>query len=213
MSSFLDVILHLDQALRTLATDFGPWTLAILAAVIFCETGLVFFPFLPGDSLLFAAGSLAAIDQETLPVERVLIVLILAACIGDAVNFEVGRRVGAPLKAWIERRPGGGAHIQRAERFFEEHGGKAIVLARFLPFLRTFVPFVAGLANMQKRRFFLFNVFGGTVWVTSFVIAGYLFGNLPIVQKHLHFVVLAIIVISVAPIVVEVIKARRAAQS
>ncbi len=205
----LDFLLHVDVYLTKLIADYGTLTYAILFGVIFAETGLVVTPFLPGDSLLFAAGTFAA--TGALRLEVLMVVLILAAVIGDAVNYTIGRRLAhtflddAAETSWMHKVVKR-EHVQRAHDFFEKHGGKAVVLARFVPIVRTFVPFVAGGAAMSYRVFAFYNVTGAILWVTICVGAGYFFGNIPVVRENFELVVIGIIAISVIPIVIEVIK-------
>jgi membrane-associated protein len=209
----LDLLLHADQLLADFVRDYGLLTYCILFAIIFAETGLVVTPFLPGDSLLFAAGALAATGMLSLWV--MVPVLIAAAIIGDAVNYAVGRRLArrflddAPDTGWIFRVVKR-EHVLRAHEFFEKHGGKAVVLARFVPIVRTFVPFVAGGAYMSYRVFALYNVTGAILWVGICVGAGFLFGNIPVVKENFELVVLGIIGVSLLPILFELIKSRRA---
>jgi membrane-associated protein len=195
----LDFILHVDEHLQQLLRDWGLWTYVLLFVIVFSETGLVVTPFLPGDSLLFAAGSLSALYPDLLPLVPLLIVLLLAAVLGDAVNYAIG--------AWIGPRAFSGRvpllnqrHLLRAQEFYERHGGKAIVLARFVPIVRTFAPFVAGIAGMQYGRFALYNVSGGFVWVLLCTLAGYWFGNLPLVKQNFELVIIAIIGLSLVPL-------------
>jgi membrane-associated protein len=202
----VDFILHIDRHLTELVTEHGAWTYAILFLIVFCETGLVVTPFLPGDSLLFAAGALSA-GQGLHPL--VLIVLLfVAAVVGDGVNYAIGSVVGT--KAFDGRsrllKP---EYLERTNRFYEKYGGKTIVLARFVPIVRTYAPFVAGAARMSYPRFLFFNVAGGFAWVTLFVLGGYFFGNIPVVQENFGLVVIAIILLSVAPIGWEFLKHRR----
>jgi membrane-associated protein len=209
----LDLLLHADQLLAEFVRDYGLLTYCILFAIIFAETGLVVTPFLPGDSLLFAAGALAATGVLSLWV--MVPVLIAAAIIGDAVNYSVGRRLArrflddAPDTGWIFRVVKR-EHVVRAHEFFEKHGGKAVVLARFVPIVRTFVPFVAGGAYMSYRVFALYNVTGALLWVGICVGAGFLFGNIPVVKENFELVVLGIIAVSLLPILFELVKSRRA---
>lgn len=202
----VEVFLHLDRHLTAITSQYGTWTYAILFLIIFAETGLVVTPFLPGDSLLFAAGAIAALGG--LDVRVLVLLLVVAAILGDTVNYWIGARIGRRAFSgdirFIKQE-----YLHRTEHFYEKHGGKTIILARFVPIIRTFAPFVAGVGIMEYRRFLLFNVVGGAVWVTLFTLAGYFFGNLPVVKQNFSLVVLAIIVLSVLPIVIEVVKARR----
>jgi membrane-associated protein len=202
----MDFFLHLDKHLTEITAQYGTGTYIILFLIVFAETGLVVTPFLPGDSLLFAAGAIAALGG--LDVRLLIILLIVAAILGDTVNYWIGARIGRRAFSgnirFIRQE-----YLHRTERFYEKHGGKTIILARFVPIIRTFAPFVAGVGVMDYRRFLLYNVVGGVAWVTLFTLAGYYFGNLAIVKQNFSLVVLAIIILSVVPIVVEVIKARR----
>ena len=202
--SLIEFILHLDAKLAMIINQYGAWTYAILFAVIFMETGFVITPFLPGDSLLFAAGSFAA--RGWLNIWVLLILLSVAAILGDTVNYWIGHYMGdrAYNVKWIKRE-----YLDRTHAFFEKHGGKTIFLARFVPIVRTFAPFVAGMGKMSYSYFFSYNVFGGIAWVFIFTLMGYFFGNLPFVQKNFELVILAIILISVVPAVWEIVKARR----
>lgn len=208
----IDFILNFDAHLTGFVQNYGTLTYGILFAIIFAETGLVITPFLPGDSLLFAAGALAA--TGALSIEVIFVSLVIAAVIGDAVNYSIGRRLAyrflddAPDSGWIFRVVKR-EHVVRAHEFFEKHGGKAVVLARFVPIVRTFVPFVAGGAKMTYRTFALYNVTGAILWVVICAGAGYLFGNIPVVKENFELVVIGIIVVSVLPIAFEVIKSWR----
>lgn len=204
----IDFILHIDEHLKTMVANYGTWTYVILFAIIFCETGLVIMPFLPGDSLLFAAGALAATPESGLNVWYMMGLLIIAGILGDTVNYHVGRYLGprvmsGALSRWINIK-----HFQATEAFFEKHGGKTIIFARFLPFIRTFAPFVAGVGKMNYSRFLMFNVVGAIVWVVSFVMLGYFFGKIPIVEERFSLVVLGIIGVSVLPMFYELIRHR-----
>jgi membrane-associated protein len=203
----VDLFLHLDKHLGAILETYGVWTYAILAVVIFCETGLVATPFLPGDSLLFAAGAFAALGS--LDVGVLLLLVPAAAIAGDNLNYWIGRRVGPRVFTdkvrWLKRE-----HLLRTHAFYEKHGPKTIVLARFVPIVRTFSPFVAGIGAMPYRRFLAWSVFGGFLWVLLFVPAGYFFGNLPVVKENFSLVILGIIFVSVLPIVIEVMKQRKA---
>jgi len=208
LHGIVDLFLHLDRHLGEILNTYGAWTYAILALVVFLETGLVATPFLPGDSLLFAAGAFAALGSLDL---WVLLVLLSAAAIaGDSLNYWIGRRVGPRVFTdrvrWLKRE-----HLVRTQEFYERHGGKTIVLARFVPIVRTFAPFVAGIGAMPYRRFFAYNVIGGLLWVGLLVPAGYFFGNLPVVRDNFSIVVLAIIGVSLLPLVIEYVRQRRAA--
>ena len=201
ISWFIDVILHLDKHLTELVADYHIWVYLILFLIIFCETGLVVTPFLPGDSLLFAVGALAAVDQTgTLDATWVWILLTFAAVLGNEVNFRIGRMIGP-------RAFGGGLrwlkqdYLVRTQGFYEKHGGKTIILSRFIPIIRTFAPFVAGVGQMRRRRFAAYNVAGGFAWVTLFIWGGYLFGNVPLVKENFGLVTIGIVVVSVLPVV------------
>lgn len=198
---------HLDQTLGDLVRQYGAWSYGILFAIVFAETGLVITPFLPGDSLLFAAGALAGLGSIRLDLAAG--VLIAAAILGDTVNYWIGQYLGHRLLAWgrLIRKE----HIDRTHAFFEKYGGKTIIIARFVPIVRTFAPFVAGIGEMTYSRFLAYNVIGALLWVFICVGLGYLFGNLPLVKNNFSLVILAIIVISIMPAVVEFIRARRAA--
>lgn len=209
---FVDLLLHVDEYLRDLVEMYGPWIYAILFAIVFAETGLVVTPFLPGDSLLFAAGALAA--SGALDVTVASIVVLAAAIIGDAVNYAIGRSVGRQLVRRAETDPRwrrwiNPAYVARAHEFFERHGGKAIVLARFMPIVRTFVPFVAGIGEMSYPKFAFYNIAGAVLWVGVCVGAGYAFGNVPVVRDNFSLVAIGIVVVSVLPMVVEFIRYRR----
>ncbi len=212
MASLVDLILHVDEHLMALAVAYGPWIYALLFAIVFAETGLVVTPVLPGDSLLFAAGALAG--AGILNPVAVASLLMAAAIAGDAVNYSVGRAIGprvfnatdtsSRLHRLLNRE-----HLNQAHAFFERHGGKAIVLARFVPIVRTFVPFVAGAGSMSYPAFALYNVTGGIAWVAVCVGGGYLFGDLPFVKKNFSLVALGIIFVSLLPMVIEFVRSRR----
>jgi membrane-associated protein len=209
---FVDLLLHVDEYLRDLVEMYGPWIYAILFAIVFAETGLVVTPFLPGDSLLFAAGALAA--TGALDVTAASIVVLAAAIVGDAVNYAIGRSVGRQLVRRAETDPRwrrwiNPAYVARAHEFFERHGGKAIVLARFMPIVRTFVPFVAGIGEMSYPKFAFYNIAGAALWVGVCVGAGYAFGNVPVVRDNFSLVAIGIVVVSVLPMVIEFIRYRR----
>ena len=214
MTAFLDVLLHVDRYLLTLVSTYGTWVYLILFLIVFAETGLIVTPFLPGDSLLFAAGAIAAVGR--LDVRIVIVVLIGAAVLGDAVNYAVGRIAGGHILRAVETNPRwrrwlNPAHVARAHDFFERHGGKAVVMARFVPIVRTFVPFVAGVAEMSYPSFAFYNVAGAVVWVVLCVGAGYVFGNVPIVRENFSLVALGIVAVSMLPMLVEYLRHRRRA--
>ena len=200
---YIDWILHLDEHLAQFAQMLGAWFYGLLFAIIFSETGLVIAPFLPGDSLLFAVGALAASQPDSLSIYVLVPLLVVAAILGDAVNYAIGKWIGPQIfckdSGWLLNKN----HLLRAQTFYEKHGAKAIILARFLPILRTFAPFVAGIGGMQYRRFWIYNVVGGVAWVSLFLIGGYAFGTHPFVKENFHTVILAIIVISALPIAYE----------
>jgi membrane-associated protein len=200
----IDLFLHLDEYLDTIISQYGAWTYGILFVVIFVETGLVVMPFLPGDSLLFAAGTFAALGS--LNIWFLAGLLMVAAVLGDTVNYSIGHYLGERAYSikWIKRE-----HLDKTHAFFEKHGGKAIFLARFVPIVRTFAPFVAGIGKMSYAYFATYNVVGGITWVITFTLLGYFFGNIPFVRKNFELVIIAIILISVMPMFFEWWKARR----
>ena len=206
----IDFILHIDRHLAELTAAYGPWIYGILFLIIFCETGLVVTPFLPGDSLLFVAGAIAT--QDAMNIHLMVILLIIAAILGDAVNYSIGRFFGVRLFANPDSKIFRRRHLEITQTFYARHGGKTIILARFVPIVRTFAPFVAGMGHMPYRRFATYNVVGAIAWVTLFSYAGYFFGNLPMVQSNLHYLIVAIIFVSILPGVIEILRHRRAAQ-
>ena len=210
ISTIIDFILHIDQHLAALSAEYGVWIYAILFLIIFCETGLVVTPFLPGDSLLFAAGGIAALGEMNIPLMVAL--LLVAAILGDAVNFAIGKYFGARLFANPDSKIFRRAYLDKTHAFYEKHGGKTIIIARFVPIVRTFAPFVAGMGNMHYGRFIRYNIIGAILWVVLFSYAGYFFANIPLVKNNLALVLAAIIVISVLPGVIEVVRARREAK-
>ncbi len=216
MAELIDLLLHVDRYLLELIANYGVWIYAILFTIVFAETGLVVTPFLPGDSLLFATGALAATGALDVRVATVLV--LVAAVGGDAVNYTIGRSAGVRLIHLARTNPRWGRwinpkYIARAHSFFERHGGKAIVLGRFMPIVRTFVPFVAGVAEMSYPAFALYNVTGALAWVGICVGAGYLFGNVPTVKNNFSFVAMGIVVVSVLPMVFEYVRYRRGSPS
>ncbi len=210
ISNLVDLFLHLDQHLNEIIQTYGVWTYAILFSIIFMETGLVVTPFLPGDSLLFAAGTFAGMGS--LNVWILFISLSFAAIIGDTVNYWIGHYIGPRAFSgnvrFLKKE-----HLDRTHAFYEKHGGKTIILARFIPIIRTFAPFVAGIGAMSYGHFISYNIIGGVLWVGLFVFMGYFFGNLPFVQEHFGVVVIAIILISVLPAVYEFLKERSLAKN
>jgi len=206
LTQLVDAVLHVDAHLIELVQKYGAWTYAILTLVVFLETGIVVTPFLPGDSLLFAAGALAATGG--LDVGLLWILLTVAAIVGDTVNYWIGHAVGprafTSRSRFLKRE-----HLEKTHAFYEKHGGKTIVLARFMPIVRTFAPFVAGIGSMSYRRFIAYNIGGGVLWTTLFIFGGFFFGNIPAVKDNFTLVILAIIALSVAPGVVEFVRARR----
>ena len=200
----IDIIIHLDKHMYELCTAYGAWVYAILFVVVFAETGLVVTPFLPGDSLLFAVGSLAAIGA--LDFTTSVLLLITAAILGDTVNYWIGDYVGPKVFHYENSRFLNKEYLIRTHQFYEKHGGKTIIIARFLPIIRTFAPFVAGIGSMTYRRFVLFNVVGGVLWVMLFVPAGYFFGSVPIVKNNFSLVIIALVLIPGIPALVEVIR-------
>jgi membrane-associated protein len=207
LHTVLDVVLHLDQHLASWSASLGPLLYVVLFLVVFCETGLVVTPFLPGDSLLFAVGALSAIPESGLNVVSITLALVVAAILGDSVNYKIGHLFGERALAGHYRYVNP-KHLQRTQLFYERYGRRAIIIARFAPILRTFAPFVAGIARMPYPRFIVSNVVGGVIWVTSFCAAGYFFGNIPAVKSRFHIVIVAIVVISLIPAVVEYLRAR-----
>lgn len=209
VKTLIDFILHIDVHLSELIRDYGAMTYAILVAIVFVETGLVVMPFLPGDSLLFAAGAFAGKGDFNLILLGSL--LTVAAIAGDSLNYAIGKYIG-PRVFEINSRFINRAHLKRTHDFFEKHGGKTIVIARFMPIVRTFAPFVAGVGAMNYTRFIVYNVIGAVVWVWGFLLLGFMFGNLPAVKKNFTLVIMAIVFISVLPGVIEVVRARLAAR-
>jgi membrane-associated protein len=212
VAELLDVLLHVDRYLLDIVTTYGAWIYALLFLIVFAETGLVVTPFLPGDSLLFAAGALAA--TGALDIGAASLLILVAAVAGDAVNYAIGRAVGVRIMARARTDPRWGRwvnleYVERAHAFFERHGGKAIVLGRFMPIVRTFVPFVAGIAEMSYPMFALYNVTGALAWVGICVGGGYLFGNVPIVKENFSVVAIGIVIVSILPMIVEYVRYRR----
>lgn len=209
IQALLDFILHIDVHLAQLVAEYGIWIYGILFVIIFCETGLVVTPFLPGDSLLFVAGALCSLPTNHISVHLLVVVLMVAAVSGDAVNYLIGRFFGHKLFSNPDSKIFKQSYLEQTHKFYEKHGGKTIILARFVPIVRTFAPFVAGMGQMEYKRFSLYNVTGGLLWVLIFTYAGYFFGGLPFVQENLKVLMLVIIVVSVLPAVIEVWRNRK----
>ena len=211
ISGLIDFILHIDQHLVALTQDYGIWIYAILFLIVFCETGLVVTPFLPGDSLLFAAGAVAALGGMNVHIAALL--LLAAAIIGDAVNFAIGKYFGEKLFTKPDSRIFKREYLDKTHAFYEKYGGKTIILARFVPIVRTFAPFVAGMGDMHYGKFIRYNIIGALLWVGLLTYAGYFFGTQPIVQNNFGLMVIGIIVVSILPMVVEIAKAKWGKQS
>jgi membrane-associated protein len=204
VKKLIDFVLHIDRHLAEIIAQYGTWTYAVLFLIIFAETGIVIVPFLPGDSLLFAAGAFCAKPETGLNVHLMAALLFVAAFIGDTVNYWIGAKVGPVVfkrndSIFLRKK-----HLEQAHAFFEKYGGRAIILARFVPIVRTFVPFVAGIGGMRYSQFIAYNAIGAFIWIYFFAYAGFWFGNQPFVQKNFKLVILAIIIVSVVPIIVEI---------
>ena len=208
LAAFIDIILHLDKHLTMLVQHYGTWIYAILFAIIFSETGFVVTPFLPGDSLLFVAGAVAALGGMDIAI--LIGVLIAAGALGNMLNYQIGRFIGPKVFHWENSRFFNRAALDKTHAFYEKNGGKTLVISRFLPLFRTFAPFVAGIGAMTYSRFTFFNLIGAVAWVGSLTLAGYFFGNLPVVKSNLSLLILAIIVVSVLPGIIEIWRSRRA---
>lgn len=204
----IDFILHIGDHLQELVNNYGGWIYAILFLIVFCETGLVVLPFLPGDSMLFAAGTIAAVGEMN--IFALIGLLIVAAMLGDFVNFEIGKHFGRKLFANPDSKIFKQSYLRKTEDYFAKYGGRTIIIARFIPIVRTFAPFVGGMGRMPYSEFVRYNVIGAVVWVTAFTLLGYFFGQLPFVKEHFSWIMIAIIVISVLPMVVEIIRHRQA---
>ena len=206
IQKFIDLFLHLDLHLASIMQQYGGWTYLILFTIIFCETGLVVMPILPGDSLLFATGALVAVGN--LKIEMVILLLVVAAILGDAVNYAIGYYLGPKVLSrnsrFLKKE-----YLDRTHRFYEKYGGKTIVFARFIPIIRTFAPFLAGVGRMSYWKFGSYNVIGGVLWIAIFTLGGYFFGNLKVVRHNFTLVVIAIILISVMPAVIEMLRSKR----
>ena len=197
LAAFIDIVLHLDTYLVVLVQQYGVWIYAILFAIIFSETGFVVTPFLPGDSLLFVAGAVAAVGGMNIVI--LLALLVVAAASGNMLNYHIGRYIGPRVFKWENSLFFNTSALQKTEAFYEKHGGKTLVISRFLPLFRTFAPFVAGVGKMDYLRFCFFNLIGAGLWVISLLLAGYFFGNLPWVKQNLSFVIVGIVVVSLLP--------------
>jgi len=211
LTTLLYSLLALDQTLAVIAAQYGPWLYALLFVIIFAETGLVVFPFLPGDSILFISGTVVA--AAGLNVHMLVVVLIIAAILGDSVNYSIGNYIGPkifdrPDSRWFKQ-----DHLRRTQAFYDRYGGVTIIIGRFVPIIRTFAPFLAGVAGMRYARFLTFNIIGGVVWITSLVYAGYVFGNIPWVKDNLTWIVIAIVVVSLLPAISTFFQERKARRS
>ena len=203
----VNFILHIGDHLQELVNNYGNWIYAILFAIVFCETGLVVLPFLPGDSMLFAAGTIAAVGDMNIFV--LIGLLIVAAILGDFVNFEIGKRFGQKLFSNPNSKIFKQSYLQKTHDYYEKYGGRTIIIARFIPIVRTFAPFVGGMGNMNYAQFARYNIVGAVLWVVSFTTLGYFFGQLPFVKEHFSWIMIAIIVFSVVPMIVEIIRHRK----
>ena len=203
----VNFILHIGEHLQELVNNYGNWIYAILFAIVFCETGLVVLPFLPGDSMLFAAGTIAAVGDMNIFV--LIGLLIVAAVLGDFVNFEIGKHFGQKLFSNPNSKIFKQSYLQKTHDYYEKYGGRTIIIARFIPIVRTFAPFVGGMGNMNYAQFARYNIVGAVLWVVSFTTLGYFFGQLPFVKEHFSWIMIAIIVISVVPMIVEIIRHRK----
>jgi membrane-associated protein len=210
IKSLIDFVLHIDQHLVEIVQDYQTWTYLILFIIIFAETGLVVTPILPGDSLLFAAGAIIAKPETGLSIVAMLVLLIIAAILGDLVNYHIGKYIGPKAFSGHYKflKP---EYLNRTHQFYEKHGGKTIIYARFIPIIRTFAPFVAGVGAMTYAKFASFNVIGGIAWVTSFLMLGYFFGGLPVIKDNFTYVIFLIIFVSVLPPIIEVWRSRKKA--
>jgi membrane-associated protein len=207
MKEAIDFILNIQEHLTTFTSAYGPLVYGLLFLIIFCETGLVITPFLPGDSLLFAVGAVAADPVSGLNIWLAALIILVAAIIGDTVNYWIGKKFGSWMMRTFPKivKP---SHIQKTNEFYQRYGGKTIIIARFVPIVRTFAPFVAGTGNMDYKRFMYFNVMGAILWVVTILPAGWFFGNIPIVKKNFELVVLGIIAFSLLPMVIEILRAK-----
>lgn len=210
IQQFIDIFLHLDKHLVEIIRDYGIWTYGILFLIIFCETGLVITPFLPGDSLLFAIGALAATGN--LDIAMIFLLLTIAGILGDTVNYWIGAKIGPKVFASETSRFLNKKHLMKTHEFYEKYGGKTIIIARFMPIIRTFAPFVAGIGKMSYRNFVVYNIVGAILWVGGFLALGYGFGNIPSVKRNFTFVIIGIVIVSIMPAVIEYLRSRRVQQ-
>ncbi len=205
LKGFIDLFLHLDQHLNQIITDYGFWTYLILFMIIFVETGLVIMPFLPGDSLLFAAGTFAALGSLNLWL--LIVLLFIAAFLGDTLNYFIGNFIGPKVFSkdyrFLKKE-----HLLKTQQFYEKHGGKTIIFARFMPIIRTFAPFIAGVGTMNYKKFLSYNIIGGILWIAGFTVLGYLFGNIPAVKKNFTLVIFGIILLSMTPPLIEYLRSK-----
>lgn len=208
MEFLTDFVLHIDKYLIGIVQDYHQWTYVILFLIIFCETGLVVTPFLPGDSLLFVAGAIAAMPDVPLRIELLMLILFVAAVLGDSCNYMIGHFFGKRLFGNPDSKIFKQSHLEKTHEFFKKYGGKTIIIARFVPIVRTFAPFVAGMGKMNYYYFMLYNLIGAALWIILFCLAGYFFGDLPFVQDNLHVLLVAIIVVSLLPGIIEVLRAK-----
>lgn len=206
---FIDYFLHLDVHLNAIIANYGAWTYLLLFLIVFCETGLVVTPILPGDSLLFAAGALSATPGSPLKVQMLLLLLAAAAILGDTVNYWIGRKIGPKVFHYENSRIFKKEYLDRTHQFYERYGPETIIVARFVPIVRTFAPFVAGVGSMSYRKFISYNVIGGIMWICLFILGGRFFGNLPSIKNNFTFVIIAIIFISIMPGVIEYLRQRK----
>lgn len=209
LKHLIDIFLHLDRTLENVIGQYHTWTYLLLFAVIFCETGFVVTPFLPGDSLLFAAGAIAALPRHTLNIWWLLIILCAAAILGDTANYWIGHFIGPRAFRKEDARFFKKKYLDQTHDFYEKYGGITIVLARFVPFVRTFAPFVAGVGSMSYLHFFAYNVIGGVAWVSLFLLAGYFFGTIPFVKHNFSYVIVVVVLISIVPLVVRYLMERK----
>lgn len=207
MGKIINIMLHFDKYLNLVIQNYGMWTYALVFLILFCETGLVVTPFLPGDSLVFATGALAA--RGSLNIITLYVLFLSAAIIGDTVNYHIGKKIGTKILEKEDIKYINKQHLKKAESFYKKHGSLTIVLGRFIPIIRTFVPFVAGIGEMQYSQFIIYNMLGGFLWISLFLGGGYFFGNLPLIKENFSYVVISIILISIIPALIAFIKEKR----